>query len=72
MKGSLNAALHALMGADPCESVCTHVITGKWTALGLASFIDDLEEKERQARRVRSAELWDDIAWLTGTGRFAQ
>lgn len=35
---NLNVALHSLLGvADVCETGCTHLVAGEWTALGLAN-----------------------------------
>lgn len=35
---NLNVALHSLLGvAEVCETGCTHLVAGEWTALGLAN-----------------------------------
>lgn len=45
VRDAVNAALHA--GAKPCEHACTHVIVGRWTALGIANVIARADERER-------------------------
>ena len=36
----LNAVLHKLLGVwTPCQTACTHVIDGEWTALGAANVL---------------------------------
>lgn len=47
---TLNEALHKLLGADEaCENACVHVVTGTWTALGLANVAERAEERARKA-----------------------
>jgi hypothetical protein len=40
-RDAVNKVLHRGMGAPgtagPCETACTHVIVGNWTALGIAN-----------------------------------
>ena len=49
VRDAINAALHA--GAKPCETACTHVIVGRWTALGIANVIARADQSEREAAR---------------------
>lgn len=45
VKHALNCALHR--GSHPCDSGCTHVVVGSWTALGIASAIGRIELEGR-------------------------
>lgn len=39
-RDTLNAVLHMLLGfTKPCQTACTHVIDGRWTALGAANVL---------------------------------
>lgn len=48
-KERLNMALHRLFGQDvkPCETACTHVIAGQWTALGAANVLSRVASREQ-------------------------
>jgi hypothetical protein len=46
VREAVNAALHA--GARPCATACTHVIVGRWTALGIANVIARRERDDEQ------------------------
>jgi hypothetical protein len=36
---TVNAMLHRPFGSAPCTTACTHVISGQWTALGIANVL---------------------------------
>jgi hypothetical protein len=42
VRDAVNAALH---NGEPCTSACTHVIVGRWTALGIANVIARAERE---------------------------
>ena len=58
----INRWTHASFGLPPCQSACTHVVQGQWTALGLANVA---------ARRYVAPEAWADpetlAEYLDGT-----
>lgn len=65
-RDELNRVLHA--GAKPCRSACSHVIAGRWTALGIANVlarVRDGEPPERTpAERILSKlQLGGVIPW---------
>lgn len=36
----INVRLHALLGVESaCQTACTHVVQGEWTALGVANVL---------------------------------
>lgn len=47
VRDAVNKKLHWGFGAVPCQSACTHVIVGRWTALGIANVIARADERER-------------------------
>lgn len=51
----VNARLHQTFeGAEPCETACTHVVIGFWTALGIANTISRRQNDYQQAQRQRA------------------
>lgn len=52
---AVNALLHQALGTAPCESACTHIVSGRWTALGVANVVGrrgggPVSDGERAAR----------------------
>lgn len=43
VRDAVNAALHP-NGVAACETACTHVVAGRWTALGIANVIARRED----------------------------
>lgn len=61
VREAVNALLHRGFDAEPCESACTHVVHGRWTALGIANVIarqqaieGDARASARSLRRMRN------------------
>lgn len=48
VKQGVNETLHKALGAEPCETACTHLVVGQWTALGIANVIARAEEQARR------------------------
>lgn len=52
VRDAVNSLLHAGLGVDePCESACTHVVTGPWTALGVANVMGRRAAAVTEAQR---------------------
>lgn len=45
VRDAVNAALHG--DIEPCENACTHIIVGRWTALGIANTIARADREDR-------------------------
>lgn len=43
---AVNVLLHHAIGATPCETACTHQVSGAWTALGVSNVIGRAAERE--------------------------
>lgn len=50
----VNAAFHRAFDVEPCESACTHFVTERWSALGIANVF------ARRAAQIAATEVRDD------------